>query len=83
LRTSGNELPSACLAAISIGQRPVLLPAMDSADVAILSNSFCPGSMASISLLMGSPLTIMFSAASTPSTRGRRCVPPAPGISPI
>jgi hypothetical protein len=38
--------------------------------------------MASISLLTGSPLTIMFSAGSTPSTRGRRCVPPAPGIRP-
>jgi len=39
--------------------------------------------MASISLLMGSPLTIMFNAGSTPNTRGKRCVPPAPGIKPI
>ena len=46
----------------------------------ISSNSFCPGSAASISLFTGSPLTIMFSAVSTPSTRGRRCVPPAPGM---
>ena len=54
----------------------------DSTDAAILSNSFWPGSEASSSLLTGSPLTIMFSAVSTPSTRGRRCVPPAPGIRP-
>jgi hypothetical protein len=38
--------------------------------------------MASISLLMGSPLTIMFKAGSTPKTRGKRCVPPAPGSDP-
>ena len=56
--------------------------ASDSAEAAILSNNFWPGSIASISLLTGSPLTIMLSATSTPSTRGRRCVPPAPGISP-
>ena len=30
----------------------------------------------------GSPLTIILSAASTPATRGNRCVPPAPGRSP-
>ena len=48
-----------------------------------LSNSFWPGALASISLATGSPLTIMFSAFSKPSTRGRRCVPPAPGIRPI
>jgi histidyl-tRNA synthetase len=52
------------------------------AELAIWSNSFCPGSMASISLLMASPLTIMFSAASTPKTRGNRWVPPAPGMRP-
>ncbi len=46
------------------------------------SNSFCPGSEASNSLFTGSPLTIMFSAVSTPSTRGRRWVPPAPGTRP-
>ena len=49
----------------------------------ILSNSFWPGSFASISLFTGSPLTIMLSAVSTPRTRGRRCVPPAPGMRPI
>jgi hypothetical protein len=53
-----------------------------SAEATILSNSFWPGAMASISLLTGSPLTIMFSAFSTPITRGSRCVPPAPGIRP-
>jgi hypothetical protein len=41
--------------------RPGLL-GQASGDAAILSNSFWPGSMASISLLTGSPLTIMFSA---------------------
>ena len=30
----------------------------------------------------GVPVVIMFNAASTPTARGRRCVPPAPGISP-
>ena len=50
--------------------------------VAIWSKSFCPGNMASISLLMGSPLTIMFNAGSTPNTRGKRWVPPAPGMRP-
>ena len=48
----------------------------------ILLNSFWPGTWASISLLTGSPVTIMFSAGSTPSARGRRCVPPAPGSRP-
>ena len=43
------------------------------------SISCCPGSAASVSLCTGSPETIMFSAVSSPSTRGRRCVPPAPG----
>ena len=32
---------------------------------------------------MVAPDTIMLSAVSTPTTRGRRCVPPAPGSKPI
>ena len=31
----------------------------------------------------GSPLTIMLTAISSPTARGSRCVPPAPGINPI
>src|SRR5439155_18960530 len=31
---------------------------------------------------IGSPLTIIWSAFSTPTTRGSRCVPPAPGRRP-
>ena len=38
-------------------------------------------SAASSSLFTGSPETIMLSAVSTPTTRGSRCVPPAPGRS--
>ena len=49
----------------------------------IRSNSFWPGTLASTSLFTGSPLTIMLSAVSRPSTRGSRCVPPAPGMRPI
>ena len=52
------------------------------ADMAIWSNNFWPGNMLSMSLLMASPLTIMFNAGSTPKARGKRCVPPAPGIRP-
>ena len=48
----------------------------------ISSNSFWPGSFASSSDCTGSPETIMFSAVSRPTTRGRRCVPPAPGSRP-
>jgi len=43
------------------------------------SNSSVP---ASFSDATGVPVTIMFSAVSRPSTRGRRCVPPAPGSRP-
>ena len=56
------------------------------------SNSFSnnvPSMISSMSLVplncsddTGAPETIMFSAASTPIARGRRCVPPAPGRSP-
>ena len=75
-RTSGSGRLSATDLAKAIA------PASRSPSIT-LSNSFCPGSDASTSLFTGSPLTIMLSAVSTPSTRGRRCVPPAPGIRPI
>ena len=38
--------------------------------------------LASCSEGTGAPDTIMLSAASTPTTRGSRCVPPAPGMRP-
>jgi hypothetical protein len=77
----GKGEPSACAAATLRAMASASSGRL-SADWAMASNSFWPGNMASISLLMASPLTIMFSAASTPITRGRRCVPPAPGIRP-
>ncbi len=45
----------------------------------ISSNSLVP---ANFSDSTGLPVTIMLSAASRPITRGRRCVPPAPGRMP-
>ncbi|MNT50262.1 hypothetical protein D3C72_1871760 [compost metagenome] len=77
LRTKGSGRASATLWANARASA-----ASDSADAAILSNSFWPGTAPIISLLTGSPLTMRLSAASTPITRGRRCVPPAPGIRP-
>ena len=77
-RTSGSSPP---LAATSLA-KAMASSSSDSGDAAILSNSFWPGRPASTSLFTGSPLTIMFSAVSAPSTRGRRTVPPAPGIRP-
>jgi PAS domain S-box-containing protein len=51
-------------------------------EVTVLMSAW-PGKAASTSLSAGSPLTIRFSAVSTSRTRGRRWVPPAPGIRPI
>ena len=48
-----------------------------------LSNSFCPGAAASFSDMTEAPVVIICRAVSTPSTRGRRCVPPAPGTMPM
>ena len=76
-RTRGSGRASATERAKAIASS-----SSDSGDLAMRSNSFWPGNCASSSLLTGSPLTIMFSAVSTPSTRGRRCVPPAPGRMP-
>ena len=45
----------------------------------ISSNSFVPRQLRQHLAGTGSPETIMLSAVSTPSTRGSRCVPPAPG----
>ncbi|VTY34616.1 Uncharacterised protein [Xylophilus ampelinus] len=47
------------------------------------SNSFWPGMAASTSLITVLPVTIMFSAGSSPMRRGRRCVPLAPGRMPM
>ena len=77
LRTSGSGRASATLRAKARASS-----GKDSGEAAILSNSFWPGTAPMNSLLTGSPLTIMLSAASTPTTRGRRCVPPAPGSRP-
>ena len=74
-RTKGSGPTAAFSSAYAIA------PAMRSPSIT-LSNSFCPGKLAINSLLTGSPDTIMLSAASTPITRGKRCVPPAPGIKP-
>jgi hypothetical protein len=75
-RTSGSGRTSATSRAKAVA------PSIRSPSI-MRSISFCPGRLASSSLFTGSPLTIMFSAVSTPSARGRRCVPPAPGIRPI
>ena len=79
-RTSGSGWPAAWATAISLAKAQA--PASRSSPT-MRSNSFWPGTPASISLFTASPLTIMFSAVSTPSTRGRRWVPPAPGMRPI
>ena len=69
-RSSATRLANASAASTSDRRRPACRTASG------------PAPCASSSLFTGSPLTIMFSAVSTPSTRGRRCVPPAPGIRP-
>ena len=71
-------------------QRPLVAPtsranatrAVEQVAVDDLVEQLLPGALASISRGTGSPLTIMLSAVSTPTTRGRRCVPPAPGSRP-
>ena len=57
-------------------------PASKSPSIS-LAISCWPGTLASLSLGTEAPLVTICKAISTGSTRGRRCVPPPPGIRPM